>query len=49
MSNVKTTIAIDLDVRDKLLKLKVHPRQSFNEVLRELLKTDTEPLQRRQS
>jgi len=32
-----TTIAIDYDVHETLNKLKAHPRESFNDVIRRVL------------
>lgn len=41
-----TTIKIDTDVKDRLDTLKIHPRESYNEVISRLVETaiDDEPL-----
>lgn len=37
MANKKTTIEVEVETRDKLEDIKLHPRQSFNEVIKLLL------------
>ncbi|SDJ85118.1 DUF7557 family protein [Methanoculleus thermophilus] len=41
-----TTIKIDVELRDRLNALKVHPRESYNEVIERLadMAVDEEPL-----
>mgnify|MGYP000864366030 FL=1 len=41
-----TTIKIDVELRDRLNALKVHPRESYNEVIERLVEIaiDEEPL-----
>lgn len=42
MENGKVTIAVSPDVKEMLKELKVHPRESFNEVIKRLISKNNE-------